>query len=442
MKKQLIYITTILVILLSGCEDLLDVKTTASLNVDDGVITSQERAELVLNGMYDGLQAESYYANYIITYGDLAADNLDHTGTFVASKQVDNNDILTENVLINNIWDQLYYVINIANTLIEDVPAIENIEAATADRMVGEAYFVRALSYFTLVKSFGGVPLQLSAVRNSTDVEQLERSTAQQVYDQVESDLDDASTLLGDFMENGRANAWAAKALQSRVHLYQGEYQEAHDLADDVIQNGPYSLEDDYTAIFDYENPFSSESIFEVDFNNQDANSLAFWYYEDDFGGRYEYGVSTSLVNAYEPNDERQGVIYFYPSTGNYMVNKYQDISSGSDNVLVLRLGEMYLNRAEALFNGANGTSTAADDINAIRNRASLVDLTVPVSLDIILDERRKELAFEGHRWFDLTRTDRGVDLLPNVTSTDQYLWPIPQSERDVNPNLGQNPGY
>ena len=442
MKKYIWYLPLLLGLLLSGCEDLLDVQTTASLNVEDGVITTKERANLAINGMYDGLQDEEYYANYLITFGDLAADNLDHTGTFTTSKQVDNNEVLTNNVTLNTVWDQVYYVINMANTIIADVPQIDNIDQATADRMQGEAYFVRALSYFSLVKSWGGVPLQITPVRNTTDVEKLSRSSVSQVYDQIESDLDDAIGGLEGFMENGRASAWAAKALKSRVHLYQGEYQLAHDLADDVIKNGPYALEQDFTAIFDYQNPYSSESIFEVDFTGQDANSLAFWYFEDDFGGRYEYGVNPGLVNAYEPDDERLGAVYFYPSTGNYMVYKYQDIGSGSDNVMVLRLGEMYLNRAEALFYGATGTSTAADDINTIRNRASLTDLEEAVSLDILLDERRKELAFEGHRWYDLTRTDRGVEVLPNVTSTDQYLWPIPQGERDVNPNLDQNPGY
>ena len=442
MKKHIWYLPILLVLLLAGCEDLLDVKTTASLNVDDGVITTTERATLAINGMYDGLQDEEYYANYLITYGDLAADNLDHTGTFTTSRQVDNNEVLTNNVTLNTVWDQLYYVINIANTIIADVPEINNIEAATSSRMTGEAYFIRALSYFSLVKSWGDVPLQTTPVRNSTDVEQLSRSSVSDVYDQIESDLDEAITNLEGYLENGRASSWAAKALKSRVHLYQGEYQDAHDLADDVIKNGPFSLVGDYTDIFDYQNPYSPESIFEVDFTGQDGNSLAFWYYEDDFGGRYEYGVTTDLANAYEPDDERFGVIYFYPSTGNYMVNKYQDVGSGSDNVIVVRLGEMYLNRAEALFNGATGTSTALDDINTLRNRASLVDLADPLTLDIILDERRKELAFEGHRWYDLTRTDKGVEVLPNVTSTDQYLWPIPQSERDVNPNLTQNPGY
>ena len=84
---------------------------------------------------------------------------------------------------------------------------------------------------------------------------------------------------------------------------YQGQYQQAHDLAHEVISNGPYVLETDYMSNFDFENPYSSESIFEVDFTEQDGNSLAFWHFEDDLGGRYEYGVNLSLVNAYEATE-------------------------------------------------------------------------------------------------------------------------------------------
>ncbi len=442
MKKHILYIILLTGILMAGCEDLLDVTTTDTLNVDDGVITTAERATLALNGMYDGLQEEEFYANYVITYGDLAADNLDHTGTFTTSKQVDNNAVLTNNVTLNDVWGQLYFVVNIANTLIEDVPGIDNMEPGMIDRMTGEAYFVRALCYFTLVKSWGGVPLQTTPVRDSKDVEAKARSSADQVYDQIESDLDAAITQLGTFSVNGRANIWAARALKSRVHLYQGEYQQAHDLADQVIKDSPYTLASDYMSIFDYENPYSPESIFEVDFTEQDGNSLAFWYFQDDLGGRYEYGVNPSLVNAYEDDDSRQEAVFYYSETDNYMVYKYRDVGSGSDNVMVIRLAEMYLNRAEALLNGATGTSTALDDVNTIRDRAGLADLAGPVTLDIILDERRKEFAFEGHRWFDLTRTDQAIEVLPNVASSDQYLWPIPQGERDVNPNLAQNPGY
>jgi hypothetical protein len=124
------------------------------------------------------------------------------------------------------------------------------------------------------------------------------------------------------------------------------------------------------------------------------------------------------------------------------MGTKYQDVGSGSDNVMVLRLAEMYLIRAEALLYGATGSSTALDDVNTIRQRAGLTDLAGPVTIDDILDERRREFVFEGHWWHDLVRTGKAIEVLSGVTTTDQYLWPIPQAERDVNPSLGQNPGY
>jgi len=158
MKKIHLYIIASL-ILIAGCENILDVETTASFDSEKGVITTVERAELVLNGMYDGLQSDNYYGNYLITFGDLHSDNMDHTGTFVNSGQVDRNEILPDNGLIAGIWDQLYYVINIANSVYADVPLIDGILQEESDRMQGEALFIRALSYFNLVKNWGGVPL-------------------------------------------------------------------------------------------------------------------------------------------------------------------------------------------------------------------------------------------------------------------------------------------
>jgi starch-binding outer membrane protein, SusD/RagB family len=120
------------------------------------------------------------------------------------------------------------------------------------------------------------------------------------------------------------------------------------------------------------------------------------------------------------------------------------DVASGSDNVIVLRLSEMYLTRAEALVNGATpvGGDTRLTDFNQTYSRAGLGVHPGPITMTDILNERRFEFAFEGHRWYDLTRTGEAINVLPNITSANQYLWPIPQDERDVNSNLEQNPGY
>ena len=187
------------------------------------------------------------------------------------------------------------------------------------------------------------------------------------------------------------------------------------------------------------------ESIFEVDNTSQDGNSIAFWYWPDDLGGRYEFGVSADLEAAYDAADLRYAAsIGFYSPTGEYYITKFQDVASGSDNIMVVRLSEMYLTRAEALVMGASptGADTRLSDFNVTYTRAGLTAFAGTLTQDMILDERRFEFAFEGHRWYDLKRTGNAISVIPSVISTDDYLWPIPQDERDVNPNLDQNPGY
>ena len=443
--KKIVYILLSFTLVFASCEDIIEVEPTASFDAEQGVITTESRAELALSGMYDGFQSANYYGNYIITYGDLHTDNMDHTGTFVASKQIDLNEILPDNVLVAGIWDQIYYVINIANTIYAEVPNIDNIEQETSDRMQGEALFVRALSYLNLVKNWGGVPLQVLPIVTTEDIERSTRATEAAVYTQIENDLIEAITKLGDYSVDGRANAWAARAILSRAYLYQGEYQNAYNYAYEVIENGPYTITGSYADIFDFTTPYSSESIFEVDNTSQDGNSLAFWYWPDDLGGRYEFGVSADLEAAYDAADLRYAAsIGFYSATGEYYITKFQDVASGSDNIIVVRLSEMYLTRAEALVMGASptGADTRLSDFNVTYTRAGLTAFAGTLTQDMILDERRFEFAFEGHRWYDLKRTGNAISVIPNVISTDDYLWPIPQDERDVNPNLEQNPGY
>ena len=261
--KKIVYILLSFTLVFASCEDIIEVEPTASFDAEQGVITTESRAELALSGMYDGLQSDDYYGHYIITYGDLHTDNMDHTGTFVASKQIDLNEILTDNILISQIWDQIYYVINIANTIYAEVPNIDNIEQETSDRMQGEALFIRALSYLNLVKNWGGVPLQVLPIVTTEDIEKSTRATEAAVYTQIENDLMEAITKLGDYNVDGRANAWAARAILSRVYLYQGEYQNAYDYAYEVIENGPYTITTSYADIFDFE--LSAEDVDLID---------------------------------------------------------------------------------------------------------------------------------------------------------------------------------
>lgn len=445
--KILYLLLTGVVIFFAGCKDLLEVDTTNTINTDNGVITSIDRANVALIGMYSGMQNANYLGNYSVIWNDLAADNLEHTGTQTVNADIYHNEILTSNSRLLGIWQQMYYVINIANTIITDVEAMD-VDADAKNPVLGEAYFVRAYTYHCLNKYWNGVPLQLTPVRKlASEIKKLPRSTKDQVDQQIFIDLDSAINKLEGYAPvNGRANAWAAKAMQARIHLYRGEWQAAYDAANDVIENGPFQLTDKYSQVFDYRVPYSSESIFELDFDDQDGNSYAFWFFERAFGGRREFAPTESLVNAYaydavtNPDKRFENNVYYYADEDRYMVTKYNDVSTGSDNVIVTRLAEMYLIRAEAKLNGAVGTAVALDDVNFIRDRAGIDALVGPLTLDDILKERRLEFAFEGLRFDDFQRYQL-LSEKPSLTDANQLLWPIPQLEVDV-VGLQQNLGY
>ncbi len=234
--------------------------------------------------------------------------------------------------------------------------------------------------------------------------------------------------------KRSRATEWAAKALLARVQLFAGNLTEAGNLADDVIKNGGYSLDNNYLNIF---GGTSNETIMQVYFDANDQGSLAFFFQES---GRYEYAPSDKLVAAYESGDIRKSVIS-QNSSGRPMGVKYKDVTTGSDRPIVLRLAEMYLIRAEARL----GTEQSISDVNAIRARAGLAPLTTVV-LDNILQERFVEFTFEGLRWYDLVRTERASSVMsvinPTTWQDTDVLLPIPQQERNNNPNLTQNDGY
>ncbi len=241
-----------------------------------------------------------------------------------------------------------------------------------------------------------------------------------------------------------RASRYAAQALLARVYLYKKDYASAITAATDVIDNGGYTLLSNYSDIFSGEE--TAESIFEVDFTALDRNRIAEYNFPLTLNGRREVEPATDLLNSYNASDERLYASVAYAGTLPYAI-KYDDLSTGSDNFIVLRLAEMYLIRAEARAMLSGPADLIRADINAIRNRANLADITTntyPELISMIESERRLELAFEGHRWFDLVRTGRAVDVLVNVTNTNQTLFPIPLSEilSNTNPGMTQNPGY
>jgi hypothetical protein len=268
------------------------------------------------------------------------------------------------------------------------------------------------------------------------------RNTAAEVYAQIEQDLEEAATLLPAARNVGRATQPAANALLARVYLDEGKNTQARDKATSVIANASFSLVANYRDLFTNKN--SSESIFELQYSINNQNSLAFWFFPQALGGRYGFAPSPALFNAYEANDRRRDASIAVSGNSRYG-NKWYRIANGDDNVIVVRLAEMYLIRAEANARLGAAADVVRADINVVRARAGLAALPTTVTsqtalLDAILQERRVELAMEGFRFFDLRRYGRAQSVL--AIAADKLLLPIPQIEIDVNSNLTQNPGY
>lgn len=445
--KNIIIIVFIAII--AGSCELLDVKPQQSIDADIA-INNKADLERAINGCYDAFQATGYYGRNFIIINDLAADNLIWSGTTVDYKQFEENTLTANNTIIDDIWTSVYIAVNRINIVYSKVDGVEGLTEAEKNQYKGELLFLRGLAYFDIVRLFGGIPLRIQAVQGPDDVH-LARSSTTEVYAQVISDLRQAEQLLSSTVISPvRAHKNAASALLSKIYLFR--YPVSNQTADldsavyfstNVIQSGIFQL-DDFEKLFPANR--SPESIFEIDFNLQDFNRLAQYMLPNSLGGRKEVTPIVDFEFLFETGDVRKAVTIRTASDGKYC-GKYLDVAGGSDNVYVLRLAEMYLIRAEANNLLNLGASVVLPDIHAIRLRAGL---TIPLPITTqnqlalaIENERRLEFAFEGHRWQDIVRTNRAIQLKPSVTNVNQYLFPIPLSELLSNNLFGnQNPGY
>jgi starch-binding outer membrane protein, SusD/RagB family len=424
-----------------GCDSPLDTEPTASIDAETALSTPRG-IELGLNGAYRSLQPGNLYGVNLMVYPDLYADNLDFTGTFQTDREVAERNIRSTNGAVLNMWSNMYNGINRTNNLLDAIPNVSALSTSQATQYRGEALFIRSLHYSLLVSYFGGVPIVTAPSRGVDESSRVARSTAAEVYALIIADLEEAVSLLPTGRGNGRATADAANALLARVYLESGAYTQARDKATLLIESPLYTLPADYAAIFRTNN--SSESIFELQYSVNNSNSQSFWFFTASLGGRWGYSPTADLFNAFEPGDERLAVSIGIDDDRRYG-NKYERIENGDDNIVVLRLAEMYLIRAEANARLNADPALVRADINVVRNRAGLGDLPATVDtqqelFDAILQERRVEMAFEGLRFFDLRRLGAAQTVLG--LSEQRLLWPIPQAEREVNENLAQNPGY
>ncbi len=307
---------------------------------------------------------------------------------------------------------------------------------------MAELYFIRALNHFNLTNYFGAIPIKTTPTIG-VDKVNVPRDNVGAVYSQIITDLKFAAEHLpASAARKIRASRQAANALLARVYLYQKDYPNAIAAATEVINNGGYTLLANYADVFAGDE--SAESIFEIDFTALNRNRIAEYNFPLVLNGRREVAPAEELISKYTANDARLAATIAFTGTTPYVI-KYDDLSTGSDNVIVIRLADLYLIRAEAAARSGGDVAMIQADLNAIRSRAHLPAVTATAYADLLTAieaERRLEFAFEGHRWFDLVRTGRAVDVLLTVTNENQTLFPIPLSEIITNSQMRQNPGY
>ena len=458
MKRTSLYIFLATAVLLGSCKKYVDIPPPQNQLVSDLVFNDDKTATAAVSGLYSRMNGfNSSFANF---YGNfLPASSADEVRYGFSSANLDEfreNDLLPGNSAVNSLWEPVYSYIFHANSIIEGLTDNTKVSAPLQKQLKGEALFLRAFYYFYLVNYFGDVPLVLD-----TDYQEntsLPRTSVAEVYASIINDLTEAQANLGDAYptaERTRVNKAVATTLLARVYLYRQQWSEAEAEASKVIGDSKYELLTDLNSVF-LKN--SREALWQLQTVNTSTAGVNTW---EGFSmvpatptGTPLYRFYPDFVAAFETDDKRytnwvkaftnaSGTVHFpykYKIRTNTPVLEYS---------MVMRYAELFLIRAEARAQ-QNNIEGAVADLNTIRQRAGLPDLETSLSKEEVLlmveQERRMELFSEwGHRWFDLKRTGRAIEVLkltkPDITSTD-LLYPIPLSAMLTNPNLVQNPGY
>ncbi len=444
-----------------GACSILDTSPPDQLS-DDKAIKTPGGARAALAGAYNELQDGFYYGGTMTHFGDLLADNANHTGTFTSYQDGFLHDFDADNSDVTGMWNHIYDAIKRANTLIDRVPAVTGFAAGEQEQILGEAYFLRALSYHNLVKHYGDVPIRLAPITDPASAGNITRATVAEVYAQILTDLGEAEIRMTNITNpDNHATVAAAKALLARVHLYQGNYALALAKAQEVEALG-YALAPSYSDLFDNDDVNTTENIFKLTFTSSidQANLFGFYWLSDQLAvgaGRFEIGPTQSLIDAYDtlstdarlawniqPDINGGGYVEASQAGGSYGT-KFPT-TAGAEDFHVIRFAEVLLIEAES-FAQLGQLANAVASYNPILARAGLdtdtlgVDITTQQQiLDRIDVQRRLEFAEEGDRWTDLIRTGRAQAVLG--ISANQLLFPIPQSEIDAAPTVTQNPGY
>lgn len=482
-RVKRIYILAIITsALLSSCsKNFLDLKPVSQPSVDN-FYKSASDIEQAVNGAYDILQSNGEYGQNFVFFMEVSSDNTMQESTTNSGGQYADFDLMrvvSSNAVLDQTWRNCYAGILACNTVLDRIDVV-TMDDATKTIRKGEVKFIRALTYFNLVRIWGDVPLVTKEVLNPYDAFAFGRTGVDSIYTQIIADLNDAiAALPANFTgaNKGRATKIAAQTLLAKVYLTRKNYTQARDILKQVIDyaqanNAALGLMTNYADIFKIENKNNKESIFEIQYlkggvgeGSRFINLFAPANSTSLTGGigtaLGDNSPTANLKNAFANEDVRKNVtIGTLPDGRNYAA-KYvgQDVpvnaNDAGNNFIVLRYADVLLMYAEALNEiGYSSSGDAWTYLNQIRKRAgvpeySAANLPDQASFRLAIEnERRFELATENHRWFDLLRTGRAMEVLNAsgggfTMSAHQTIFPIPLSQINTNPDkIKQNPDY
>ncbi len=435
---------------LSSCEKFLEIDPRISTS-DQVTINDENSAHTAVRGIYNQLQSDGYYGYTFQTIGFFSGDNIEYTGSQIVNQSLTNHSVRADLPALATAWTAIYNTINRANNVIAKVPALSvtpTFTDAVRNQLVGEAYFLRALSYFDLGRTWGGVQLVLVPTSSSNNLENLKRSSLADTYRQVLADLIKAEELLPNSTNRIRATRKTVWALRARYHLYREEWKEAITYASKLIDDkSNYNLLTPYSSFFADNASGTNESILELYYTTNVVNTQAYQWQPSTKGGvgwiRPSMGI-VNLLNNKSIAGTRQSLISKVVLNGvdNWFGNLYYR-TNGTDPAFLIRIAELYLIRAEA-YAQDNDIAKSLADLNVIRKRADIQELNIADKATLLLaieQENRIEFAFENHRWYDLVRTRRAKTVL-GIDEDFRLLLPIPYAQILIDKNLEQNPQY
>lgn len=460
------------IIFLSGCsKSFLELKNPQAIDFDH--ISDLASLTTASTGVYSLFKQSDYYNRTFLVVPEVMTDNafisIRNSGRYLNE---DRFTVTNGDTYITGAWRLMNQVVANANLALAAGEAITfpATEQEQANQIMGELHACRALAFFDMVRFYAqpynfsanaahnGVPVYL---RPSNQIIYPTRESVAKVYDQIIADLKLAETLMSAKRKNGHFTAIAARALLAKVYLYKEDWENAELYATKVMDDNTYTLLSNADYVAGWAAKFNAESILEVG-NTPTSNSGSDGIgYLTEQGGYGDLLATKELYDTYTASDVRRKLIVPGKRQGGepaaYFIKKYPNgVNTKDDNPKVLRMAEMYLVRAEARAelsrSGAPKLAGALEDLNRIVKRADPSAADVSLSGDELVQriilERRKELAFEGNRLFDLNRKKMGVtniqsDAQANYTYPhNRFIMPIPYDEINANPNMEQNPGW